>query len=188
MISEQKISNPVLLDSVIQDIQEGLLIKLPWLNKAFGRAFKIEEPMANGKSKKFPATYSTASEYESVFPDDARGNYSFFEISDPVKIDYSLKLPIIKANGFLIFWFNTLSVYPDNNRLYIEDIKFDILKAISTIRLSPGNRIQVSNIYEKPENIFKGYDISQIDSQYLMQPYYGLKFEIELTTRALCYK
>lgn len=188
MIHEQKSNNPVLLDSVIQDIQAGLLFKLPWLNNAFGRAFKIEEPTVDGKSKKFPAVYITASEYESVFPDDVRGNYSFFEMSDPTEVDYSLRLPNIKANGFLIFWFNTLSIYPDNNRLYIEDIKFDILKAISTIAMSPGNRIQVLNIYEKPENIFKGYDISQINSQYLMQPYYGLKFEIELTTKALCYR
>ena len=35
--------NPVLLDAVIQDLQNALITKLSWLDKAFGRAYKLVE-------------------------------------------------------------------------------------------------------------------------------------------------
>ena len=35
--------NPVLLDKVIQDIQNSLKAQLNWLDRAFGRAYKLVE-------------------------------------------------------------------------------------------------------------------------------------------------
>ena len=61
-------------------------------------------------------------------------------------------------------------------------------------------RLTVEQIYERFENIYKGYsleriynelayqgqDIQSIDKQYFMHPYAGLRIEFTLTTRELC--
>lgn len=79
-------SNPVLLDKVLQDMQTTLLVKLPWLNYAFGRAYKLVENRPDGAKFIYPAAYNGNGEYVSLLPNDNFGNFSWFDIYDPQKI------------------------------------------------------------------------------------------------------
>lgn len=191
--------NPVLLDKVLQDIQKSLKEKLPWLDYAFGRAYKIIEHRPDGNKFVYPAVYNGNGEYVSLLPNDNFGNFSWFDIYDPQEIEQNIKQFAYK--GAIIFWYDLSSIYDDSSVLHTEEIKNEIINALTT----PGfittiGRLTISRVYEQFENIYKGYalekiynnyqysgeNIQDIDKQFFMYPYAGIRIEFELITRELC--
>lgn len=175
--------DPVLFDRIIQQLQEGFKSKLNWLDYAFGRSYCIEEQTSSG-IKKYPGVYLADGNYLSVLPDDTLGNFLFFELYDPIKVD-NIRNNRLSANGAIIFWLNADTIFQDKSVLYTEDIKLEVLQCINAMRLTSGS-IKVISIYDKPENIYKNYSISQIDGQYLVSPYYGFKLNVEFSISELC--
>lgn len=195
-------SNPVLLDKVIQDIQEALKKNLVWLDHAFGRAYKLVEHKLDGQKFIYPAAYIGNSEYISLVPNDNFGNFCWFDIYDPQDITQVVQsTPQFTFSGAIVFWYNLDSIYPDSNFMYTEEIKDEIIRVIT----SPGiikqtGRLTVDKLYERFENIYRGYSIEKIynnyvykgegieglDKQFFMHPYAGLRLEFTLTTRELC--
>ena len=193
-------SNPVLLDKVIQDLQATLLSKLKWLDKAFGRAYKLVEH-SNGDKFIYPAAYIGNSEYISLLPNDNFGNFCWFDIYDPQEIINIVQiLPQFTFSGAIIFWFNLNSIFADSNSMYTEEVKDEIIRILTTPGIITTNgRLEISKIYECFENIYKGYSIEKIynsnnyngniqsiDKQFFMHPYSGLRFEFKIITRELC--
>ena len=194
--------NPVLLDKVIQDIQETLADKLKWLNYAFGKAYKLVEHKNDGSKFIYPAAYIGNSEYASLLPNDNYGNFCWFDIYDPQEITAVVQsLPQFTFSGAVVFWFNLNSIFADSKAMYTEEVKDEIVRVLT----GPGfiknqGRLTITKIYERFENIYKGYalekiynnysykgeDIQSIDKQFFMHPYAGLRIEFEITTRELC--
>ena len=198
-----KKENPVLLDKVIQDIQDTLADKLKWLNYAFGRAYKLVEHDDEGNKFIYPAAYIGNSEYVSLLPNDNFGNFCWFDIYDPQEItSVTQSLPQFTFSGAVVFWFDLNSIFSDSNAMYTEEIKDEIVRTLTGPGLikSSGGRLTLTKIYERFENIYKGYalekiynnysykgnGIQTIDKQFFMHPYAGLRFEFTLTTRELC--
>ena len=195
---------PVLLDKVLQDIQNRLKLKLPWLDKAFGRAYKLVEHRSDGNKFIYPAAYVGHSDYVSLVPNDTFTNFSWFDIYDPQEIDGSMPgLPKYIFSGAIIFWYDIRRIYDDDSALYTEEVKDEILKVLTTPGLvSNGGHFDVLKIYERFENIYKGYSlekiynnysykgegIESIDKQFFMYPYAGIRIEFKITTRDLCYR
>ena len=197
-----KKNEPVLLDKVVQDLQESLENGLPWLNIAFGRGYKLVEHQSNGGKFIYPAAYIGDSDYISLLPSDKYGNFCWFDIYDPQEIvTLTQALPQFTFSGAIIFWFNLNTIFADSDAIYLEEIKDEIIKLLT----SPGiikttGRLKINKLYERFENIYKGYslekiynsniykgdDIQSIDKQFFMHPYCGLRVEFELTTRELC--
>lgn len=194
--------NPVLLDKVLQEIQKSLKTKLPWLNYAFGRAYKLVEHRPNGGKFVYPAAYNGNGEYVSLLPNDNFKNFCWFDIYDPQNITEVVQsLPQYTFSGAIVFWYDESTIYDDSTVLHTEEIKDEIIRALTT----PGllrtvGRLTVNDIYERFENIYKGYalekiynsyeysgeDIQDIDKQFFMYPYAGVRVEFTLTTRELC--
>jgi hypothetical protein len=186
--------NPVLLDKVIQDIQATLKERLLWLNNAFGKAHKLVGYTADGHKFIYPAAYIGNSEYISLLPNDNYGNFCWFDIYDPQEITQVVQsTPQFSFSGAIIFWYNLNSIYADADVMYTEEIKDEIVRAITT----PGvikqiGRIEINRIYEHFENIYKGYSyqgqegIQGVDKQFFMHPYAGIRIEFQITTRELC--
>lgn len=194
--------NPVLLDKIIQDIQTKLKEKLTWLDYAFGRAYKLVQHQDNGGKFIYPAAYIGNSDYISLLPDDNYGNFCWFDIYDSQKvINVVQSTPQFTISGAIIFWFNLDSIFSDNDAMYTEEIKDEIIRVLST----PGivkqtGRLAINEIYERFENIYSGYsvekiynsyqysgqDIQSLDKMFFMHPYSGLRFEFTITTRELC--
>lgn len=194
--------NPVLLDKIIQDIQTKLKEKLTWLDYAFGRAYKLVQHQDNGGKFIYPAAYIGNSDYISLLPDDNYGNFCWFDIYDSQKvINVVQSTPQFTISGAIIFWFNLDSIFSDNNAMYTEEIKDEIIRVLST----PGivkqtGKLAINEIYERFENIYSGYsiekiynsyqysgqDIQSLDKMFFMHPYSGLRFEFTITTRELC--
>lgn len=194
--------NPVLLDKVIQDIQKVLANKLKWLNYAFGRAYKLVQHQEDGSKFIYPAAYIGNSEYASLLPNDNFGNFCWFDIYDPQEITQVIQsLPQFTFSGALVFWFDLNSIFPDADAMYVEEIKDEIVRILTGPSLIKSQgRLTLTSIYERFENIYKGYalekiynnysykgeGIQNIDKMFFMHPYAGLRFEFTMTTRELC--
>lgn len=191
--------NPVLLDKILQDIQTTLMDKLTWLDYAFGRAYKIIEHRPDGGKFVYPAIYNGNSEYISLLPNDNFGNFSWFDIYDPQIIEQNIRQFTYK--GALVFWYDLSSIYDDANVLHTEEIKNEVINVLTAKGfITTVGRLTISRIYENFENIYKGYalekiynnyqysgeNIQEIDKQFFMYPYAGLRIEFELVTRELC--
>lgn len=193
---------PVLLDKVLQDLQKSLMEKLPWLNHAFGRAYRLVEHRPDGNKSVYPAVYNGNAEYVSMLPNDNLGNFSWFDIYDPQEItQITQSAPQYTFKGALVFWYNLKSIYADSTVLHTEEIKDEVLRLLTT----PGiitytGRIEISRVYERFENLYQGFSIEKIynqytyqgegiqdiDKQFFMYPYAGLRIEFTITTRELC--
>jgi len=184
-----------MLDAVIGEIQQGLVNNLSWLDAAFGRAQRLTKNI-EGKRIVTPNVYCGGwnghgpNDYIEVSPDAKIGNFSYFEVDDPQTIDPGPWARQIKAPFSLIFWFDLTRVYGSRTNRNTEKIKSDILHILNgraDWHLSHG-RIVINKIYERAENIYKGYTLSEIDNQFLMHPFAGLRFEGLLEFDELCYQ
>lgn len=197
-----KKENPVLLDKVIQDIQDTLAEKLEWLKYVFGRAYKLVEHGSDGSKFIYPAAYIGNSEYASLLPNDNYSNFCWFDIYDPQEITAVVQsLPQFTFSGAIVFWVDLNSIFADADAMYSEEIKNEIIQVLT----GPGlikeqGRLTITKIYERFENIYRGYalekiynnwsykgeGIQEIDKQFFMHPYTGLRFEFTMITRELC--
>lgn len=194
--------NPVLLDKILQELQQGLQDKLEWLDYAFGRGYKLVEHRSDGDKFIYPAAYNGNAEYISLLPNDNYGNFCWFDIYDPQTITaVTQSLPQYTFKGAIVFWYNLENIYADKSVLYTEEIKDEIIRVLTTPGIITGaGRLEITELYERFENIYKGYsiekvynnyvysggDIQSIDKQFFMYPYAGLRVEFSLTTRELC--
>lgn len=192
-INAPVIPNAVMLDRVIGDIQQGLVDNISWLDAAFGRSQRLTK-MMNGKKIVTPNVYCGGwnghgeNDYIETSPDSKIGNFSFFEIEDPQTIDAGPWARQIKAPFGLIVWFDLTRVYDTATNRNTEKLKAQILHVLNGRagwHLS-GGRIIINRIYERPENIYRGYTLSEIDNQFLMHPYAGFRFDGILEYDELC--
>lgn len=194
-INAPVIPNAVMLDAVIGEIQQGLVNNLSWLDAAFGRAQRLTKNI-EGKRIVTPNVYCGGwnghgpNDYIEVSPDAKIGNFSYFEVDDPQTIDPGPWARQIKAPFSLIVWFDLTRVYGSRTNRNTEKIKSDILHILNgraDFHLTNG-RIVINRIFERAENIYKGYTLSEIDNQFLMHPFAGLRFEGLLEFDELCYQ
>lgn len=194
--------DPVLLDKILQDMQKSLMNRLKWLNCAFGRAYKLVEYRPDGNKFIYPAMYNGNGEYVSLLPNDNFGNFSWFDIYDPQKITEVVQsLPQYTFSGAIIFWYDLSSIYEDETVMHTEEVKDEIMRVLTTPGLiTTTGKLVINDIYERFENIYKGYSIEKIynnytykgeciqdiDKQFFMYPYAGIRIEFTLTTRELC--
>ena len=192
-INAPVIPNAVMLDRVIGDIQQGLVDNISWLNAAFGRSQRLTK-MMNGKKIVTPNVYCGGwnghgeNDYIETSPDSKIGNFAFFEIEDPQTIDAGPWARQIKAPFGLIVWFDLTRVYNTATNRNTEKLKAQILHVLNG-RAGwhlTGGRIIINRIYERPENIYRGYTLSEIDNQFLMHPYAGFRFDGILEYDELC--
>lgn len=188
------IQNPVMLDRVIGEIQKGLVENISWLDVAFGRSQRLTK-MMNGKRIVTPNVYCGGwnghgeNDYIEVSPDSKIGNFSFFEIEDPQTIDAGPWARSIRTPYSLIVWFDLTRVYGVETNRNTEFLKSQILHLLNG-RYGwhlTGGRVSVNRIYERAENIYRGYTITEIDNQFLMHPFGGFRMDGELYFDELCF-
>lgn len=181
-------TQPYLCDKVITELQDILTVGLPWLQEAFGRAERLVKTI-EGKRYYTPNIYCGDNQYESLLPDDRRGCYSFFVIAEPQEIQQMVQTEIRVHYPFsLIVWVDMRQVervmhLPDERNT--EYIKEQVLSVLESAHLRKG-RIALSKIYERAENIFQGFTLDEVDNQYLMSPFAGLRLTGEIVITNDC--
>ena len=182
-----------MLDAVLADIQQGLVDNIKWLAVAFGRAQRITKRQKN-KNVIVPNVFCGGwnghgpDDYIEVSPDSKIGNFSYFEIDDPQTIDASTWARDIRTPYRLVVWFDLRRIYGRAADRNIEKLKAEVLAVLhgrGDWHLKYG-RITTTKIYEKVENIYRGYTLSEIDNQFLMHPYGGFSIEGIIEYPELC--
>lgn len=159
------------IDAGLLPIQRELENSLSWLTWAFGKSQRLVKSI-NNRQFYYPAVYKALCEYVDVSPNSDLGNFCFFDILDPITISDDIDFaPRYTVNFGLVFWFNFEMIYADSER-NLEEIKNDILRVLRNFP-----NMHIDSIYERAENIYKGYSLKEVDTQFLMQPYAGLRFE-----------
>lgn len=188
------IPNAVMVDRVIGEIQTGLAANLDWLNAAFGRAQRLTKEM-NGKRIITPNVYCGGlqghgvNDYLEVSPDSKIGNFSFFLIDDPQRIDWNPGQQNEYTVPFaLIFWFDLRTIFNAATNRNTEYVKAQILRVLNGRAgwLLRDGRLTINRCYEQAANIYRGFSLDEIDNQFLMHPYAGFRFEGELTFDEIC--
>ena len=188
------IPNAVMLDRVIGEIQTGLVENIPWLDVVFGRSQRLVS-RKEGRQYFTPNVYCGGwnghgdNDYIEVSPDSKIGNFAFFEIDDPHTIEADPWAREITTPFSLIVWFDLTRVYDEPNNRNTEYLKAQILRVLNGRGgwvLKQGH-LEITRIYERAENIYRGYTLSEIDNQFLMHPYGGFRFEGALEYYELCF-
>ena len=87
-IVEPTKTNPVLADVAIEAAKK-VLVTLPWVDQAFGRAWPIAMERGNTKLTE-PCIYTKGNSYETVVPSADLGNYTFFVLMDSARYEEEL--------------------------------------------------------------------------------------------------
>lgn len=186
-------SNALMVDKAIAEMQEGLADTFEWLDAVFGRAQRITR-VINGKRVVVPACYCGGwnghgeNDYIEVGPDSKIGNFVFFEVDDPETIDAGAWGRTITAPFSLIFWGNMDILNAEKglrNGYFVKAYFLKFLEGRYGWHLSRGS-IETTRMWERAENIYKGYTLDEVDAQYLMQPYYGVRIDGILKVDEVC--
>lgn len=178
--------NPVMLDRVLACIQDALIDNIGWLDHAFGRAQRLVTKKEN-REYYYPGVYIGNEEYLNVLPNQSLGNRTYFTIEDPHTVESNVRrYNTIRSHFSLVLWYDLRSIYHSSKERNTEEIKSQLLRVLSNVVLPSGSHIEVTKIYEQAENIFKGFSLKEVDTQFLMQPFAGLRIEGTLTYREEC--
>lgn len=181
-----KLTNPVMIDRVLACIQDALIDNIGWLNYAFGRVQKLVTQREH-RAYYYPGVYIGKNEYLNVLPGQCLGNRTFFMVDDPHTIDFNpRRYNTIRSPFSLVLWYDLTTILKDTKERNTEEIKRQILRVLTNAVLPGGSRIELTRMYETAENIFKGYSLKEIDTQFLMHPFGGLRIEGTLIYREEC--
>ena len=188
----QTLDDPVGIEAAIEEINALLKAQLPWLDIAYGKCEKLLESKEKGS---YPAIYSANNEYVELFPDQNKGNFSFFDIAENSVINWvPHQLTGGSAEFGLIVWFDYRKVYPaDSENKSIEHVKLDVLTVLNTIGLL-NSTITCHRVLERVENVYNGYNLAlyrgfsygNIKSPYMMRPYGVFRIEGKINYRKNC--
>lgn len=180
-----KKQNPTMFDKAFGYIQNALSAELLWLDHIFPQAERLAKEI-NGRRIYSPNIYKGANEYELITPDaQGIGNYSFFLLEEPQRIEYEDGSRIHATAPFsIVVWFDIRTVY-NNDLRDIEMAKRDVLRAVRHTWMRHG-RFHINRIYQRAENVFKEFTLDEIDNQFLMQPYCGFRLQGEITIIEEC--
>lgn len=173
-------------DKVVTQIQDILKSEVFWLDHSFGQS----QQLVTKKNKRdfyYPGVHIGNGTYVDVLPNQSLGNYSFFILDDPYTIEYHPHVKNrITVNFGLIFWLNLKDVFPSSNDRNIETIKEQLLDILTNKMLLNYGRITVNRIQQQARNIYREYSLKEIDSQFLMFPYAGLRFDGVMSLKENC--
>lgn len=165
--------DPKLSDVAFDEINAVLKANLTWLDNTYSN---IERLRTNKLI--FPKVYVGTKKnrgYLSLFPDSHLGNYCYIELMEHETIpeagssrnDVDFKI---------VFFFNYEKIYTDHKLRTIENVKRDVLTILERYPFQ-ASQFRTGKIYEKAEDIFRGYSYKEINDTYMMRPYGALAIE-----------
>lgn len=161
-------------DRVIEGARVALAA-IPWMEKAFGRAFELPERV-DGNIYKYPHAYIGRGEYFNLMPNDQYKSYSWMigrGAADSIDEDqqgFSLQTKFTKrldVHGF----FNLKQIKPTANSIYTEELVTDMIEALSKVRGIVVNQYFCENIFD----VYSDYTLKQIDRDLLYYPFAGVR-------------
>ena len=186
----QVFADPQLADNTIMQINDKLITGLAWLDFAYGKSQRLVE-IVNGTEYFKPAIYvggSQKKEYLTLTPDEHKGQFCFWDFpGDEQTMTWSHFVYNDINRGFGLTFFGRLDkIYGDDWQQYsIENVKREITDVLLSTNILGGS-LTVTTISERAENVLPGYSHTETNNQYLMAPYFGVRFSGNLKIRVQC--
>ncbi len=168
---------PKLLDAAVSAINTTLLAELTWLDNAYGNVERRQKEV-NGRRIFYPGVYSGDSDYYNLMPDGHLGNYSFFYIEDGIDVmEAKGRAYYFSVRYALVFWFDYRTVYSaDWEQRSINNVQNEVFAAIKKFSLANA-QIMADRAFLDAQNIYRLFTVDEVEQQYLMRPYGGLRVE-----------
>ena len=183
--------DPQLTDNTLMQINAKLIDELSWLDYAYGKCQRLVETV-DGSDYFKPAIYtggSKGTEYLTLTPDEHKGQFCFWDLNGTEQPSQAWTPHVYHDldRGFgLVFFGRIDKVYPTTWRTKtIENIKRDILNVLLGVNILGGS-FTITSIEERHEDILTGFSHEETNNQYLMTPYFGLRFNGNLRIRVIC--
>lgn len=170
-------TNPKMFDASVAKIQNALADNLPWLDHSIGICEFLTD-VKDGKKFNSANLYLGEGKYEQIMPCNELGNFSFFILRDPQEI---VNRMLVRSPFSLIVWYDMRKVGLATDERNREAIKEQILNVLRGDR-----NLEITRIYERPQNIFGDFSYDYTNNQFLMSPYAGLRIDGTLTTKVEC--
>ena len=178
------ISDPVLFDKAVADMQLELGEKIPWLDHIFGICERVTRAI-DGASYNTANVYTGNDNYEQIEPSFDLGNFCFFYLRDPQTFD-SVNASRMGTPISVIFWYDMRQVSNSPSERNREAVKAQILSVLKEAHLPNGTFIW-SRLYEEPRNVFADFSYDHFDNQFLMSPFAGFRIDATLYADIPCY-
>lgn len=175
-----KPEQPRLFDRPIQDMQKSIGAKLLFMDHVFGRCERLIKEV-EGRKVYTPNVYKGGDEYLLLTPDNTDlGNYCFFVREEPEQMVVDAAIHSrLRAPFSLVVWVD-LRTIEDTDQRNIYDLELKVLDAISSPGTLKSGGITVQRVYHRAENIFEGFTLDEVQNQFLMSPFFGLRVQFEL--------
>lgn len=166
-------------DIILERIRDRLFDQLPWLTRAFGRAFLLPEVVGE-ETLSIPKVFDGESDYMSVMPNDDIGQaFSFIiglgEDTPSDREEGDLSYWFVKPSA-IIFFLNLKELDPSKQYYYIENLKVDVLRVLTTFR-----QINVTSVVsESVADVYAGFDISEVSRDLFMYPHAGIRVNCDI--------
>ena len=169
-----------LFDRPIQDLQQSIGRKLLFMDHVFGRAERLVKEI-NQRRVFSPNIYKADGEYILLTPDNTElGNYCFFVREEPeVMVEAFGNHGRMRCPFSLIVWVDMRKV-EDGDERNVYDLELKVLDAVASPGVLRSGGLTVSRVYHRAENVFEGFTLDEVDNQYLMWPFVGLRLQIEI--------
>ena len=180
-------NNGVLADGAINAIADALADNLGWLSFVFGRAERLCT-VVNGRKFYTPNAFVGGKEYNQLLPDDIRGNYCFFYLSDPQTTELNRTgRQILYTTPFsLVVWVDYRRIEQEYGQRNSERLKMDILNLLNNHVFMRNGTFTINRVYERAENVWQGFTVDETDNQNMMSPFGGFRFDGEINVKSNC--
>lgn len=186
-MAEPILDDPKYIDLALDEINTKLKEQFSWLNNAFGLAERKFMFRSNPNDPRFnahdtyPAIFKGGDQenYLSLLPNTDYGNFSFWDIEED-REEISKESRFIKRKVGIVFWFDYRDIYTDWEQKSINNVKYDLVENFFGFMYFSKSVVSIYSINERSENIYKTYYHKEINSQFLMRPYGGLRINMEI--------
>ena len=181
-------ADPKGLDLFVTELNTQLAT-ISWMDAPLGVGEKKQQTI-DGKSAYVPLLYIAGKNnkgYISLFPDKRLGNFSWINIEDKEYLGRTGSTAFWEYRLGIVFWFDWRKVYTASTQegYTIENIKNDVFSTIMTSLYSKG-QVKFVDFKEDADEIYSGYSHREVDQDFLMRPYGGLKAIIRVRNLENC--
>jgi hypothetical protein len=183
--------SPQLEDAALLVISGKLEAGLSWLGKAYGRVqLMVDE--RNGRQVQIPGIYIGGADGKQympggLLPDTHKGNFSFFDLSDRQGITMFRPVRELLFTVGLVVWGDARTTYPadwqERNVVNVVSDVLDVLENMATpsINIVPTMYFyDATNIYNQRRYRLDSFTHNEIQTQFLMWPYFGFRIEMDI--------
>lgn len=160
------ITDPKNLDRHIQALQ-GKIATLPWIGKAFGRAYVAP----SGHGNYIPECYVGKGEYYPLTPNDHLKSFAFF-LPEAVRSyeDYTFDGGYHDVNLNMVVYGNLQKIDPTKEYYYAENL---LIEALEIVRNYPG--VTILKSYDSLGEVYKGFKMPDVEVKLLKHPFFGFR-------------